>query len=137
MSFISNEFNKIVRNAITRYSQQKSLLPENVQLLFCLNPAAEYSVRYWMCNDYKRVEEQTIKQVLDIRTIDLRGYSVMLPPQIQKILFALCEQREIEPDAISVICTLSESVISMWLYSGHKFIAELPQEEIFSPVEIE
>lgn len=83
--FIASECAKIFSKALLRYEKQYD---KKAQLLFSLedgNPV------YYLCLDYEAFQQLTIKEILNVK-IDLRQYSLLLPPQIQTILSNFSEQ---------------------------------------------
>lgn len=92
--FIISETGKIFSKAIKRYAKRDGLSDERVSILLGLYDEGEIDertgelvriVRYDVCHDHTPAERVTIMDVLGVK-IDLRMYSVIVPPQIKNIL---------------------------------------------------
>ena len=77
--FIAAECAKVFSKAINRFKRDD----EFTSLCFKL---IEGEPHYFLYIGGQEVQELTIEQLLNIKFIDLKQYSVILPPQIQAIL---------------------------------------------------
>lgn len=92
--FIISETGKIFSKAIKRYAKRDDMSEDRVSVLLGLYDEGVIDettgevvrkVRYDVCHDHTPVERVTIMEVLGVK-IDLRMYSVIVPPQIKNIL---------------------------------------------------
>lgn len=84
--FIVSETNKIFNKAIKRFAKKDKIEQNNVSILLNLVGSEEdRSVQYRVCHEYQPVKSVTIMEVLGV-LIDLKGYSMLVPPQIKRIL---------------------------------------------------
>lgn len=81
--FIVSETTKIFKKAIKNYSKKDRVEENMVSILLSLNEQG--NVRYRICHHFVPVKEVTIMDILGVK-IDLKGYSFLVPPQIEKIL---------------------------------------------------
>jgi hypothetical protein len=83
--FIISETNKIFSKAILRFSKKESQDPLQASILLCLSNDEERNVVYKICFEHQVVRECSIMDILGV-SIDFKGYSMLVPPQIKKIL---------------------------------------------------
>lgn len=83
--FIVSETNKIFNKAIQKFAKQAGLENNQVSILLSLSKDEEKSVEYTICHDFQPNKKVKIMDILGVK-IDLRGYSILVPPQIKKIL---------------------------------------------------
>lgn len=83
--FIVSETNKIFNKAIKRFAKKDKIEVNKVSILLDLVGDEERVVQYRVCHNYQPVKSVTIMEVLGV-LIDLKGYSMLVPPQIKKIL---------------------------------------------------
>jgi hypothetical protein len=84
--FIISETTKIFSKAIHKFGQKDNVSPENVSIILYLKGEGEdREVGYKICHDFIPVKEVTIMDVLGVK-FDFKGYSLLVPPQIKKII---------------------------------------------------
>lgn len=83
--FIISETTKIFSKAINRFSKNEKQNPLNTSLLLSLGEDEEKKVEYQICFEHQPVKKVSIMEVLGVK-IDLKGYSLLVPPQIKKII---------------------------------------------------
>lgn len=83
--FIISETNKIFNKAIKRFAKKDGVEQENVSILLSLGQDEDRSVVYRICHEFVPVKEVKIMDILGV-LIDIKGYSLLVPPQIKKIL---------------------------------------------------
>lgn len=89
--FIVEETTKIFNKAIKRFAKKEGVEEQNVSILLSLNE--EKKVEYTLCVNYEPKEKLTIKEVLGVK-MDLKQYSVIVPPQIKNILLGFEEEQK-------------------------------------------
>jgi hypothetical protein len=85
--FIIGETTKIFSKAIKRYAKVDFQNELDVSILLSLenNEEGERSVVYQICYHHQPVKKIKIMDVLCV-LIDLKGYSLLIPPHIKKII---------------------------------------------------
>lgn len=83
--FIVSETNKIFNKAIKKFAKKDKIEPNDVSFLLSLDDSEDRQVIYDVCHNYMVVNSVGIMDVLGV-LIDLKGYSMLVPPQIKKIL---------------------------------------------------
>lgn len=89
--FIVDETTKIFNKAIKRFAKKEGIEEQNVSILLSLGE--EKNVEYTLCVNYEPKDKLTIKEVLGVK-IDLKQYSVIVPPQIKKILLGFEDEQK-------------------------------------------
>lgn len=84
--FIISETTKIFSKAIKRFGKNDKVDPQDVSILMCLEEQGDdTNLVFKICHNYQVVKETTMMGILGV-LIDLKGYSLLVPPQIKKIL---------------------------------------------------
>lgn len=85
--FIVQETAKLFNKAIKKFAKEDKKDEQDVSIILGLNSSEE--VQYILCHEHKPHRETTIKEILNIKGIDFKGYTVLVPPQIKKIIESL------------------------------------------------
>jgi hypothetical protein len=138
IDFIQGESKKMMYKCCERYSKEKGLNVESVQLVLGLN---EEGNTYTMCESYVKKESYDIMQVLGV-TIDFLGYSRLAPPFIVKSLIRFSEQHKIELDKVLVMCVPTKNEkgkndILLFLYNGNDYVETITFSDLFSELDVE
>ena len=84
--FIINETKKIFNKAIKRFSKKDQVEENEVSLLLYLKEEdGEKETGYKVCHHHVPVRDTKIMEILGV-LIDLKGYSMLVPPQIKRLL---------------------------------------------------
>lgn len=83
--FIVSETTKIFNKAIKKQAKNSKIEDKDVSILLSLSKDEERKVEYAICEYFQPVKKVGIMDILGVK-IDLRGYSMLVPPQIKKIL---------------------------------------------------
>jgi hypothetical protein len=127
VDFIIEKFNEIVSKACTRYGQEQGVDATKIQVLFRLGADAE--VEYYILKEYVELQKVTFNNILNVR-IDFKGYSMIVPPFIQKVLVKYSEELKVEPNKMSVICiSQPNNQVVLCLYSEKTFVKRVNIEE--------
>lgn len=127
VDFIIEKFNEIVSKACTRYGQEQGVDASKIQVLFRLGADAE--VEYYILKEYVELQKVTFNNILNVR-IDFKGYSMIVPPFIQKVLVKYSEELKVEPNKMSVICiSQPNNQVVLCLYSEKTFVKRVNIEE--------
>lgn len=85
--FIISETTKIFSKAIKRFAKKDKVDQSEVSILLGLQDEGEgeQTLTYKVCHHHQPVRETKIMEILGV-LIDLKAYSMLVPPQIKKIL---------------------------------------------------
>jgi hypothetical protein len=85
--FIISETRKIFWKAINRFGENDKVDPQETSILMGLEreDGGEQTLTYRICYHHIPVRETNIMELLGVK-IDLKMYSLLVPPQIKKIL---------------------------------------------------
>jgi hypothetical protein len=122
--FILSETRTIFNKAIKRFAKENKKDSLDVSFLLNLNPERE--VGYMYCQDHAPFRETNIKEILNVRAIDMKGYTVLVPPQIKNIIEKL--ESEIGSKNIEVCVYLDrddEDEIRYFVYQDGKYLKEV------------
>lgn len=118
--FIISETTKIFSKAINRFSKNDKQNPLNTSLILSLGEDEEKKVEYQICFEHQPVRKCSIMEVLGVK-IDLKGYSLLVPPQIKKIIENFITELGSESVEVSVYLDREdENQVMYFLYKdGH------------------
>lgn len=129
--FIVNETTKIFNKAIKRFGKEDKVCLEEVSILLYLKEDGEdRETGYKVCHYHQPVRETKIMEILGVR-IDLKGYSIIVPPQIKKILENF--ETELGSKNVEVCVYLSreeDSEVRYFLYNDGAFVKEFLLENV-------
>jgi hypothetical protein len=129
--FIVGETTKIFNKAIKRFSKTDKIESEEVSILLYLKEEeGEREVGYKICHHHQPVRESSIMEILGVK-IDIKMYSIIVPPQIKKILENF--ETELSSKEIEVCVYLSreeESEVRYFLYNNGTFLSEFKLEDV-------
>lgn len=138
IDFIQSETKKMMYKCCERYSKEKGLNVEKVQLILGLD---ENGNTYTMCEDYVRKENYDIMQVLGVK-IDFLGYSKLAPPFILKSLIRFSKELDIPLDQIMVMCIPTKNEkgkndVLLFVYNGNKYVETIDFDDLFREEDFE
>jgi hypothetical protein len=122
--FILSETRTIFNKAIKRFAKENK--KDSLDVSFLLNLTTERQVGYMYCQDHAPFRETNIKEILNVRAIDMKGYTVLVPPQIKNIIEKL--ESEIGSKNIEVCVYLDrddEDEIRYFVYQDGKYLKEV------------
>lgn len=132
IDFIAKETTKCFVKGIKRMAKEAVLDETQVSFLLSLKKGEEGSeVKYEVCHEYVPVRETTIKEVLGIKSIDLKGYSLFVPPRIKEILEDF--SKELSSDAVEISVHLNREDgegVRYFLYNDTKYVKEFFLEDV-------
>jgi hypothetical protein len=126
IDFISAEFTKICKNAIEKFSNNLQTPKEDVTFTFNLKNGEVY---YNLLKDFKVYKEVTFMEILGVR-IDFKGYSMLVPPFIQKSLLGFCEEFKIEESKVNVMALLVQENICLVLFNDTEQIKQIRLDDL-------
>lgn len=126
---IISETTNVFEKAIKRYASENKVTEDRISILLYL---IEGEDAYTLCIDNNPIKEVSIKDILGIKYIDMKGYSIILPPQIVNILNKLEEEHKSNVIDVSVHFDINgdEDKIRFFLYKEDKVIKEIFLEEL-------
>lgn len=127
--FILSETRAIFNKAIKRFAKENKKDQNDVSFLLKLTPERE--VGYLYCQDHSPFRETSIKEILNVRAIDMKGYTVLVPPQIKNIIEKL--EAQLSSQNVEVCVYLDredEDEIRYFVYQDGKYIKEISLLEL-------
>lgn len=82
--FIISETSKIFSKGIRRYAKNYKVEEHDVSILLYIKSAEDVGYLIYVDGEFK--EEVTIKDILGVKVMDIKGYSVIAPPYIYQFL---------------------------------------------------
>jgi hypothetical protein len=126
IDFISAEFSNICKKAIEKFSNNLQTPKEDVTFTFNLKNGEVY---YNLLKDFKVYKEVTFMEILGVR-IDFKGYSMLVPPFIQKSLLGFCEEFKIEESKVNVMALLVQENICLVLFNDTEQIKQIRLDDL-------
>jgi hypothetical protein len=127
IDFILAEFTKICKNAIERFSNDLQKPKEDVVITFNLDENNDVSYR--LLKDFKFEKQLTFMEILNVR-IDFKGYSMLVPPFIQKSLIGFCDEYKIQPSKVNVMVLLVQEKICLVLFNDTEQIKQIQLHDL-------
>lgn len=119
-----SETSKVFTKGIKRYVDKYGSEMHDVSLLLYSKSKEDVGYQIYLGGEFK--EEVTIKDILGVKLMDLKGYSVIVPPYIKKILDDLCEELKSNKVDITVYLNSDGDDVRFFLYESGKL-----QKEVF------
>ncbi len=121
--FIISETSKIFSKGIKRYVKKYNVDEHDVSILLYLKNSEDVGYQIYVGSEFK--EEVTIKDILGVKVMDIKGYSVIAPPYIYQFLLNFKE--ELGTDKIDVSIYLDEDGddVRFFLYGEGELIKEV------------
>ena len=127
---IISETGKIFSKAIKRYAEAKGLEEKQVSIALCLD---HDQVAYFYAVDNTNMDSATILNILGVRVMDLKGYSVIVPPYIKGFLEAF--EAEYPKGKVEVTVHLdreNDENIDLFLWVNNNLIKKLDLSELIN-----
>jgi len=96
---IINETNKVFIKALERFAKQNDQDVKDIQLIIALDVNKELIYKY--CIKGVAKENVTLKQVLGIKNIDFKGFTMIIPPYLMQIFDKLIKEQN--SDSVEVV----------------------------------
>jgi transcriptional regulator of heat shock response len=121
--FIVSETSKIFTKGVKRYVDKYKAGIHDVSILLYLQRDEEVGYQIYVNGSHS--EDVTIKDILGVKMMDLKGYSVIAPPYIQKFLLEF--KNELKSDKVDISVYLDEDGedVRFFLYDNGKLIREV------------
>jgi hypothetical protein len=124
--FIVSETTKVFNKAIKRFAKNDKKEEQDVSLILKLDNNGD--LQYILCHYHKPNREITIKEIFNVKIVDTKGYTMVLPPYIKKIL----ENLEITLNSKNVEVSVYQSRkedddegIQYFVYTNGNFLKEV------------
>jgi hypothetical protein len=128
--FIISETTKIFSKAINRFSKNDKQEPLNTSLILSLSEDEEKKVEYQICFEHQPVRKCSIMEVLGVK-IDLKGYSLLVPPQIKKIIENFITELGSESVEVSVYLDREdENQVMYFLYKDGQLVKRFELQDV-------
>jgi hypothetical protein len=126
---IISETTKVFEKAIKRYASENKVTEDRISIILYLINGDD---NYTLCIDNNPIKDVNIKDILGVKIMDMKGYSVILPPQIVNILKKLEDEHKSNIIDVSVHFDINgdEDKIRFFLYKEEKLVKEIFLEEI-------
>ena len=126
---IISETTNVFERAIKRYASENKVTEDRISILLYL---IEGEDAYTLCIDNNPIKEVTIKDILGVKIMDMKGYSVILPPHIVSILKKLEDEHKSKIIDVSVHFDINgdEDRIRFFLYKEEKVVKEIFLKEL-------
>jgi hypothetical protein len=124
--FIVSETTNVFNKAIKRFAKNDKKEEQNVSLILRLDDNG--NIQYILCHDHKPHREITIKEIFNVKIVDTKGYTMVLPPYIKKILEGLSATLNTKKVEISVYQSRKEDDednIQYFVYTHGNFLKEV------------
>jgi hypothetical protein len=121
--FIVSETSRIFSKGINKYVEKYKVGMHDVSIVLYLQRDEEVGYQIFVNDNY--MEDVSIKDILGVKMMDLKGYTIIAPPYIQK--FLLDFRKSMESDKIDVSVFLNEdgSDVKFFLYDNGKLVKEV------------
>ena len=129
--FIINETKKIFNKAIKRFSKNDKVEQEQVSILLYLKEEdGEMVTGFKVCHHHHPVKETKMMEILGV-LIDLKGYSMLVPPQIKKIIENF--QYELQSKNVELCVYLDrkdDNEVLYFLYNDGAFLKDFLLQDV-------
>lgn len=122
--FIISETSKVFMKGIKRYVEKYACEPHDLSILLYMKEKEKEGYQIYVSGEYK--EDVTIKEILGVKFMDLKGISAIAPHYIQKVLNDCGEELKSNKVDISVYLNEDQDNVRYFLYESGKF-----QKEVF------
>lgn len=126
---IASESSKIFSKGIKKFIESNKIEDElSVSLLLYIKGMDEVGYQYYVDGEFK--SETTIKEILGVKVVDMKGYSVIAPPYIYKILLDL--RVELRSNNVDVSIYLSEDGddVNYFVYDNGNLVKQVELIEL-------
>ncbi len=129
IEFIASESSKIFLKGIKKFIQNNKIEDVfSVSLLLYIKGEDEVGYQYYVDGVFH--SETTIKNILGVKVIDTKGYSVFAPPYIYKILVDLCNKMQSNKVDVSIYLNEDEEEVNYFVYDNGNIIKKVELIEL-------
>jgi len=126
IDFVVSETEKIFCKAIKNFSKKGMLDETQVSFLMSLSEVeGENVVKYEVCHEHIPVRETNIKEILEVKNIDFKGYTYFVPPKIKQILEDFSNSLQSKNVEISVYLNREDDEkVRYFIYNNGQYVKE-------------
>ena len=121
--FIISETSKIFSKGIKRYVKKYNVDEHDVSILLYLKSSEDVGYQIYVGSEFK--EEVTIKDILGVKVMDIKGYSVIAPPYIYQFLLNFKEELKTDKVDVSIYLDENGDDVRFFLYGEGELIREV------------
>ena len=133
--FIISETSKIFTRGVKRFVDKYKCEEQEASILLYLKSIDEVGYQVYVEGEYK--EEVTIKDILGVKIIDLKGYSVIAPPYILNFLLGFTKELNTIKVDVSIFLDENGDDVRFFLYREGKLVREVYLTELIkSKIEV-
>ena len=127
--FIASESSKIFLKGIKKFIESNKIEDSlSVSLLLYIKGEEEVGYQFYVDGVFKT--ETTIKEILGVKVVDMKGYSVIAPPYIHKILIDLGKQLKSNKVDVSIYLNEDEDDVNYFVYESGNFVKQVELIEL-------
>jgi len=120
---IIGETNKVFIKSLERFAKQNDQDIKDIQLVISLDESDE--LFYQICIKGVPQSNVTLKEILGIKTIDFKGYTMFIPPYLMQIMSKLINEQQ-NKDVKVVICyNTTREYCAYFLFCEKKKVREI------------
>jgi hypothetical protein len=120
---IINETNKVFIKALERFAKQNDQDVKYVQLIIALDENKELIYKY--CIKGVAKENVTLKQVLGIKNIDFKGFTMIIPPYLMQIFDKLIKEQNSESVEVVICYNIVKEYCRYFLFDKGQKVKEI------------
>ena len=129
IEFIASESSRIFLKGIKKFIENNKIEDVfSVSLLLYIKQEDEVGYQYYVDGVFH--SETTIKNILGVKVVDTKGYSVFAPPYIYKILVDLCNKMQSNKVDVSIYLNEDEDDVNYFVYDNGNFIKKVELIEL-------
>jgi hypothetical protein len=121
--FIVSETSKIFSKGIKKYVDKYKAELHDVSIILYLQRDEEVGYQIFVNGSYS--EDVSIKEILGVKVVDMKGYSIIAPPYIQKFLIDFKYGMKSNKIDVSVFLSEDGEDVKFFLYDNGKLIREV------------
>lgn len=120
---IISETNKVFVKALEKFAKQKDQELKDIQLIISLDENNELNYKYCIkgvfdCN-------VTLKEILGIKTIDFKGFTLFIPPYLMQIMGKLINEQKSQLVEVVIVYNVVKDYCAYFLFCEKKKVREI------------
>lgn len=119
---IINETNKVFIKALEKYAKQNNQNIKNIQIIIGLNETEE--LQYKTCINGV-LTNVTLKEILGIKTIDFKGFTLFIPPYLMQIIGKLVNEQQSKFVEVIIVYNVVKEYCAYFLFTEKKKVREV------------
>lgn len=121
--FIISETSKIFSKGIKRYVKKFGVDEHDVSILLYVKSSEDVGYQIYVGGEFK--EEVTIKDILGVKVMDIKGYSVIAPPYIYQFLLNFVKELNTYKVDVTIYLNEEGTDVKFFLNVEGKLIREV------------